>query len=287
MAYAAGVDVGSTQTKAIFIDEDQRIVSRALVDTGANVVTAAEKAFVTALEAGGIQEEDVAYIVGTGYGRYKVTFGDTQVTEISCHARGAVHMFPETRTVMDMGGQDTKAIRVRSDGEVLDFCMNDKCAAGTGRFLQMAAYALEIPLDELGPTALRAEKPVKISTTCTVFAESEVLSWLGRGKTIEDILLGVHRSIATRSISLLRRVGIEEEVTFTGGVTRNRGMVEVLNEMLGLQMNVSEESHYMGALGAGLFALDRIMSSRIPLRPFDTAQDRQHSGRAAGAREVA
>ncbi len=264
MAYAAGVDVGSTQTKAIIIDENQRIVARALVDTGANVVTAAEKAYLAALKNGGIHEEDVAFIVGTGYGRYKVTFGDTQVTEISCHARGAVHMFPNTRTVLDMGGQDTKAIRVRPDGEVLDFCMNDKCAAGTGRFLQMAAYALEIPLDELGPTALKAEKPVKISTTCTVFAESEVLSWLGRGKKIEDILLGVHRSIATRSISLLRRVGIEEEVTFTGGVTRNQGMVEVLNEMLGLEMNVSEESHFMGALGAALFALDRIMSSRVP-----------------------
>jgi predicted CoA-substrate-specific enzyme activase len=278
MAYAAGVDVGSTQTKAIILDEDQRIVSHALVDTGANVVTAAEKAFVAALEAGGIHEEDVDYIVGTGYGRYKVTFGNTQVTEISCHARGAVHMFPGTRTVMDMGGQDTKAIRVRSDGEVLDFCMNDKCAAGTGRFLQMAAYALDIPLDDLGPTALRAEKPVKISTTCTVFAESEVLSWLGRGKTIEDILLGVHRSIATRSISLLRRVGIEEEVTFTGGVTRNQGMVEVLNEMLGLQLNVSEESHFMGALGAALFALDRIKSSRAPVL--------QGSGQVAVAGEV-
>lgn len=264
MAYAAGVDVGSTQTKAVIIDENRQIVSRSLVDTGANVVMAAEKAYLVALEDSGIREEDVAFIVGTGYGRYKVTFGDTQVTEISCHARGAVHMFPGTRTVLDMGGQDTKAIRVQSDGEVLDFCMNDKCAAGTGRFLQMAAYALEIPLNELGPTALRAEKPVQISTTCTVFAESEVLSWLGRGKKIEDILLGVHRSIATRSIALLRRVGIEEEVTFTGGVTRNVGMVEVLNELLGLKMNISEESHYMGALGAALFALDRILSSRVP-----------------------
>ncbi len=265
MAYAAGVDVGSTQTKAVILDEEGRIVSRSLVDTGANVVKAAEKAYLAALENGGIHEEDVAFVIGTGYGRYKVTFGDTQVTEISCHARGAVYMFPGTRTVLDMGGQDTKAIRVRADGEVLDFCMNDKCAAGTGRFLQMAAYALEIPLDELGPTALRGEKPVKISTTCTVFAESEVLSWLARGKKIEDILLGVHRSIATRSIALLRRVGIEEEITFTGGVTRNAGMVEVLNEMLGVKMNVSEESHYMGALGAALFALDHIMSSRAPV----------------------
>jgi (R)-2-hydroxyacyl-CoA dehydratese activating ATPase len=280
MAYAAGVDVGSTQTKAILIDENQRIVSRALVDTGANVVTAAEKVFLAALENRGIQEEDVAFIVGTGYGRYKVTFGDTQVTEISCHARGAVHMFPDTRTVLDMGGQDTKAIHVRSNGEVLDFCMNDKCAAGTGRFLQAASFALEIPLDELGSTALQAEKPVQISTTCTVFAESEVLSWLARGKKIEDILMGVHRSIATRSIGLLRRVGIQEEVTFTGGVSRNQGMVEVLDNMLNLQMNVNEESHFMGALGAALFALDRIMSSRAPLR-----QDSGQAGRATGAKE--
>jgi predicted CoA-substrate-specific enzyme activase len=264
MSYAAGVDVGSTQTKAIVVDEDLKIVGRAIIDTGANVVTAAEKAFQAALKNGGIPDEEVEYIVGTGYGRYKVTFGNTQVTEISCHARGAVRMFPGTRTVLDMGGQDTKAIRVRPNGEVVDFCMNDKCAAGTGRFLQAAAVALEIPLPELGPTALRAEKAVTISTTCTVFAESEVLSWLGKGKKIEDILLGVHKSIGTRSMALLRRVGIESEVTFTGGVTRNQGMVQVMNDLLGFPVNVSEESHYMGALGAALFAMDRILASRAP-----------------------
>jgi predicted CoA-substrate-specific enzyme activase len=265
MAYAAGVDVGSTQTKAIVIDEKGKIVGRALIDTGSNVVTAAEKSFLAALEQGRISESEVGYIVGTGYGRYKVTFGDTQITEISCHARGAAHMFPNTRTVLDMGGQDTKAIRVHPNGEVIDFCMNDKCAAGTGRFLQAAAVALEIPLPELGLTALRAEKPVPISTTCTVFAESEVLSWLGKGKKIEDILLGVHKSIGTRSMALLRRVGIEPEVTFTGGVTKNQGMVAVMNDMLGLKVNVGEESHMMGALGAALFALDRIKSSREPV----------------------
>ncbi len=275
MAYAAGVDVGSTQTKAVIIDEERRIVGRSLIDTGANVVIAAENAFMAALKNGGLLEEDVAYIVGTGYGRYKVTFGDTQVTEISCHARGASQMFPGTRTVIDMGGQDTKAIRVRPNGEVDDFCMNDKCAAGTGRFLQAASFALEIPLDEVGPTALRAEKPVKISNTCTVFAESEVLSWLGRGKKVEDILMGMHQSIATRSIGLLRRVGIESEVTFTGGVARNRAMVKVLNEMLDMQMNVSEESHFIGALGAALFALDHILASRVG----------HGSGHASGAKE--
>src|SRR5574342_34095 len=215
MAYAAGVDVGSTQTKAVIIGEDQAIVSRSLVDTGANVTRAAEHAFQEALKAGDLREEEVEYVVGTGYGRYKVTFGNTQVTEISCHGRGAVHMFPATRTVLDMGGQDTKAIRVAASGEILDFCMNDKCAAGTGRFLGAAAVALEIPLGELGHVELRAYKAGKICTTCTVFAESEVVSWLGKGKKVEDILLGVHQSIASRSLGLMRRVGVEPEVTFT------------------------------------------------------------------------
>lgn len=269
MSYAAGVDVGSTQTKAVIIDEDRKIVGRSLIDTGANVVLAAESSFAQALKQCGVSEEEVDYIIGTGYGRYRVTFGNTQVTEISCHGRGAVHMFPNTHTVVDMGGQDTKAISVSPTGEIVDFCMNDKCAAGTGRFLGAAAAALDIPLDELGPTALGHTKAVRISTTCTVFAESEVLSWLGKGKKVEDILWGVHESIASRSAGLLRRVGIEEEVTFTGGVTRNTAMVEALQERLGLKLNVSEESHYMGALGAALFALDHILASRAPAGPTE------------------
>ena len=262
MAYAAGVDVGSTQTKAVVVDEKGNIVGRALLPTGANVVQAAEAAFREALTSGDIHEEDVGFVVGTGYGRYRVEFGDTQITEIVCHARGAAQMFPETETVLDMGGQDTKAIKIRRGGDVVDFCMNDKCAAGTGRFLQSAAAALEMDLADLGPTALRGQRPVNISTTCTVFAESEVLSWLAKGKKIEDILLGVHRSIASRSIALLRRVGIEGEITFTGGVTKNNAMVEVLNDMLKTELNVSDESHYIGALGAALFALERIHKGR-------------------------
>jgi len=262
MAYAAGVDVGSTQTKAIVIDETKQIVGRALIDTGANVILAAEQAFTEALKSANAREEEVEYVVGTGYGRYRVTFGNTQVTEISCHGRGSVHMFPRTRTVLDMGGQDTKAIRVRPTGEIVDFCMNDKCAAGTGRFLGAASSALDIPLDQLGPTALRSERPVRISTTCTVFAESEVLSWLGKGKKIEDILQGVHQSIAARSIGLLRRVGVEEEITFTGGVARNIGMIDALEKGLNAKLNVSGDSHFMGALGAALFALDHVLAGR-------------------------
>lgn len=258
MRYAGGVDVGSTQTKAVILDPSGTIVGRSLIDTGANVVQAAERAFGLALEEGGIDVGDIGFVIGTGYGRYRVEFGQAQVTEICCHARGAGRMFPGTRTVLDMGGQDTKAIRIESGGDVLDFCMNDKCAAGTGRFLQSAAVALELDLGEIGSIALAGTRPVKISTTCTVFAESEVLSWLARDKRIEDILAGVHRSIASRSIALLRRVGIEEEITFTGGVTRNEAMVAVLEEMIGATLNVSPESHYMGALGAALFALERL-----------------------------
>src|SRR3972149_5320907 len=264
MAYAAGVDVGSTQTKAIIINETSEIVGRSLIDTGANVVAAAENAYNEALKNSNIQEEEVEYVIGTGYGRYRVTFGNTQVTEISCHARGASHMFPNTKTVLDMGGQDTKAIRVSPNGEVLDFCMNNKCAAGTGRFLGAAAAALDIPLGELGNVALQSERPVKISTTCTVLAEAEVLSWLGEGKKIEDILWGVHLSIASRSVGLLRRVGIEDELTFTGGVTKNAGVIKALEQAIGLKLNISDESHYIGALGAALFALDHIVASRAP-----------------------
>ena len=262
MAYTAGVDVGSTQTKAVIIDENREIVGRALVDTGANVVMAAQKAYDEALIDANLREVEVEYVIGTGYGRYRITFGNTQVTEISCHGRGAVHMFPNTRTVLDMGGQDTKAIQVSESGEIVDFCMNDKCAAGTGRFLGAASAALDIPLPDLGPTALQAQRPVRISTTCTVFAESEVLSWLGKGKKIEDILMGVHQSIAKRSIGLLRRVGIADEVTFTGGVAKNSGMIYTLEDNIGLKINVSEDSHYMGALGAALFAMDHIFASR-------------------------
>ncbi len=265
VAYAAGVDVGSTQTKAVIIDEGRNIVGRSLLDTGANVIKAAESSYVAALEGAGIDEREVEYVIGTGYGRYRVTFGNSQVTEISCHGRGAVHLFPETRTVVDMGGQDTKAIAVNAKGEITDFCMNDKCAAGTGRFLGAAAAALDIPLDDLGAVSLQSTKPIKISTTCTVFAESEVLAWIGKGKKIEDILWGVHKSIASRSAGLMRRVGINDEITFTGGVTRNEGMVKALEEKLGKHLNISDDCHYMGALGAALFALDNVQAGRTPV----------------------
>lgn len=261
MIYAAGIDVGSTQTKGIIIDEERRILARALSMTGANVTRAAENCFVESLKLAGIERALVRYIVGTGYGRYKVTFGDAQITEISCHARGAYHLFPNTKTVIDMGGQDAKGIRVGEGGEVKDFVMNDKCAAGTGRFLASAADALMLSLDEIGEISLKAKNPVRLTTVCTVFVESDIMSYLAQNKKVEDILGGVRRAIAARTISLVRRVGIEPEVTFTGGVSRNLGMVRALEEKLELRLNVSPDSHYVGALGASLFALERALAT--------------------------
>ncbi len=270
MKYVAGVDVGSTQTKAIILDENETVVGRALLDMELSMVTVAQDAFRAALESAGISEGDVVYVVGTGYGRYKVTFGREQVTEISCHARGAVKLFPGTRTVLDVGGQDTKAIRVGNEGQVDDFTMNDKCAAGTGRFLGAASYALEIPLSELGPLAMKSTNPVRITTTCTVFAETEIISHLAKGNATEDVLMGVHQSIAQRCASLARRVGIAPEVTFTGGVSRNVAMVRLLEAELGTAINVSPDAHFCGALGAALFAHDRVFGSKEAAAPVAT-----------------
>ncbi|MBI3092093.1 MAG: hypothetical protein HYY96_15645 [Candidatus Tectomicrobia bacterium] len=255
--YVAGVDVGSTQTKAVILDGDKKIVGRGLTHTGANVIAAAQRAFDEARQEAGVQQDEVTYTIGTGYGRYKVPFGDTQVTEISCHARGACYLFPATRTVLDIGGQDTKGIRTNELGEVVDFVMNDKCAAGTGRFLAAAAEVMGLTLDQLGETSLRSQKALRITNVCTVFVETEIMAQLARGRSVEDILHGVHNSISGRSVSLLRRVGLEPEITMTGGVARNVGMVSALEERMQLKINVSADSHYVGALGASIFAWER------------------------------
>jgi len=221
MGLFAGCDVGSTTGKAVVLVGD-RVAASAILPSTIDPERTAREALEAALGkldgAPGIDGLD--RLVGTGYGRVNLDVVDDTITEITCHGKGANYFYgPSVRTVLDMGGQDTKAIRIEPGGDVLDFCMNDKCAAGTGRFLQSAAAALGLELDELGPRAQEGRRPVSISTTCTVFAESEVLSWLARGRKIEDILLGVHGSIGKRSFGLLKRVGIDEEVTFTGGVT--------------------------------------------------------------------
>ncbi len=252
-----GVDAGSTYTKAALIDSGGKLVATTLDMTGVNIVAATNKVYKALLEKAGVSESEVGYVVGTGYGRYKVTFGNSQVTEISCHAKGAHSLFPDTRTVLDMGGQDTKAIRINERGEVVDFCMNDKCAAGTGRFIEGSARALGLGLSEVGEISLRSSKPVKISATCAVFAEMETQEQLAWGNKLEDILYGIHGSIASRSIGLLRRVGIEPEVTFTGGVSLNTGMVRCLEEQLGSKLNTSPLTMFCGAMGAATFAREK------------------------------
>ncbi len=254
----AGVDVGSTTTKSVILEESRQIAGTSLLPTGANVVRAAERAFREALAAAKREEHEVAYVISTGYGRYTVAFGDDQVTEIGCHARGAHFLFPETRTIVDIGGQDTKAIRVNDRGEVLDFAMNDKCAAGTGRFLDACANVLGMTLDEIGPASLRSAKALRITNVCTVFVESEIVAHLARGEKVEDILRGVHQAIASRTAGLVRRVGANPAVTFTGGVSRNAGMVKALEERLAQPVKVSPLSQWMGALGASLLALERV-----------------------------
>ncbi len=263
MRIAAGVDVGSTQTKAVIMSDNGgvNILARALVDTGANVQRAAERAFDQCCEQAALHSSDVGFVVGTGYGRYKIAFGNTQMTEITCHAKGAAFLCPGTRTVIDMGGQDSKAISVGTSGEVIDFVMNDKCAAGTGRFLANSAEVMGISLDEIGPLSLQAKYPVRIATVCTVFVESDILSYLAQGKTAEDILGGVHLAIAKRTLSLARRLNIEPEITMTGGVARNIGMVRALEEVLGRKVQVSPDAQFIGAVGAALFALEKLDQS--------------------------
>lgn len=256
-AFFAGVDAGSTYTKAALVDGEGKLVATAIDMTGVNILAAAKKVYADLLGKADVGDGDVAYAVGTGYGRYKITFGKAQVTEIACHARGAHFLFPGSRTVLDMGGQDTKAIRIDARGDVTDFCMNDKCAAGTGRFIEGSARALGLSLAEVGDISLRSSQPVKISSTCAVFAEMETQEQLAWGNHLEDILYGVHMAIASRAIGLVRRVGIEPEMTFTGGVSLNRGMKRCLEEQLGIRLNVDGLTMFCGALGAAQFALEK------------------------------
>lgn len=261
--YFAGIDAGSTYTKGALLDASGRIAATAIQMTGVNIMAAATNVHRTLLGRAGITEAEVVRLVGTGYGRYNIRFGHLQMTEISCHAKGAHYLFPATRTVLDMGGQDTKAIRTDGDGVVADFCMNDKCAAGTGRFIEGSAKALGLSLREVGDLSLKSNRPIQISSTCAVFAESETLEQLAWGQSLEDILYGVHAAIATRAIGLLQRVGIEQEVTFTGGVSLNRGMIRCLEEQLKMKLNTSDQTMFCGAIGAALFALEG-EASRAP-----------------------
>ncbi|HID07713.1 MAG TPA: 2-hydroxyglutaryl-CoA dehydratase, partial [Armatimonadetes bacterium] len=241
MAYFIGIDVGSLTCDIVMLDGAGELIAVEILPTGARMRATVERAFSTLLERVGITYDDVTSIIATGYGRNIVTPRTRTVTEITCHARGALHLFPNTRLVIDVGGQDSKAIRVSNDGQVVDFVMNDKCAAGTGRFFEVMARALEIDLDDFGATALRSDNPVKLSSVCTVFAESEVVSLLAQGERIENIAAGLCWAAAERAKALAQRVGVTEEVTVTGGVAKNTGFVRALQQLLDTNLNVPDE----------------------------------------------
>lgn len=256
--YTLGIDSGSTSTNAVILDENKNIRAFSVVRTGAKSSQSADAALEDVLKKAGLTQEDISIIVSTGYGRVSIPFADKTVTEISCHGKGAHFLFPDVHTILDIGGQDSKAIRLNDNGEVVDFVMNDKCAAGTGRFLEMMARSLEISLDELGPVSLQSKEDIEISSMCSVFAESEVISLIAQNKEIADIAHGIHKAIAGKAMSLLKRVGLNGGFMMTGGVAKNPGVVAVLEEQLGEKLNIYEEPEIVGALGAALYGVEEM-----------------------------
>jgi predicted CoA-substrate-specific enzyme activase len=249
----AGIDVGSISAKAALVKNNDIVTTRVIL-TGYNAQNAGRQVYDQALGEAGIDAARVDKIVATGYGRNSIGFADKAVTEITCHAAGAYFLNPEVRSIIDIGGQDSKAIVLDESGKVKDFAMNDKCAAGTGRFLEVMARALEVDLDAFGPLSLAAEKSAPISSLCTVFAESEVISLIAKGEKRENIIAGIHASIGARVVSMAKRIGVRPPIMMTGGVAKNIGVVKALEEKLGTVLHVSENAQVTGAIGAALIA---------------------------------
>ena len=260
MIRVVGIDVGATYTKALVLDEDKNIIGRSMVKTGFNLAGAAERGYAEVLESAGLAQEEVDYVASTGYGRYVVPMRDLQITELTCHGKGAFHQFPNTMTVLDVGGQTVKAIKLGERGKVRSFRLNDKCAAGTGAFLEKTARYMGLDPAEIGSLAMVSKEPVTISSVCAVFAESEVINHLTSGTRPEDIMYGAVLSLAGRAHQLMKRVGMEPEFTFCGGMSRNEAFVKAIKHELGAPVNVpdGDTGHFNGALGAGLLALDRV-----------------------------
>lgn len=250
-----GIDVGSLSTESVVLDGEGKMVGFSIVRTGANSTDAANASLDQALGAAHVSRENIQALIATGYGRISIPFADRKVTEISCHAYGACHLFPNIGTVIDMGGQDSKVIYVGKGGKVLDFNMNDKCAAGTGRFLEVMADRLQVSLDDMGPLSLEAGGEVQISSVCTVFAESEVVSLVAQNHPKDEVIRGLHKAIVNRVWSMVRSIGVHGEVAMTGGVAKNSGVVRMMREKLGKPILVHEEPQIVGALGAALLAL--------------------------------
>ena len=248
-----GIDVGSITTKAAVV-EDGSLISDRVMLTGYNAQDAGTKIYEEIIADLGIKGSAVDKIIATGYGRKSVTIADKAVTEITCHAVGAHYLNPAVRSIIDIGGQDSKAIVVDENGGVKDFAMNDKCAAGTGRFLEVMARALEVDINDFGEVSLEAGTPARISSLCTVFAESEVISLISKGEKRENIIAGIHESIASRVVAMAGRIGLSAPLMMTGGVAKNKGVVKALEDKTGYGIEVSEKTQVTGAIGAALIA---------------------------------
>jgi predicted CoA-substrate-specific enzyme activase len=254
---AAGIDIGSLSTETVVFDKERGMLGYAIVLTGGSSKEASRLSLEHAVEKAKVKREEITRIVSTGCARQIAEFADQKITEITCIAKGVSHLFPECRTIIDIGGQDTKVIRADEKGRVLEFDMNDKCAAGTGRFLEVMAKALTVELEQMGERSLQYKDELKISSICTVFAESEVVSLVSEGHPVEDILHAIHKAIADRTLGLLERIGeVGPPVVMTGGVAKNIGVVKALEAKLETPLTIYTEPQIVGALGAALFALN-------------------------------
>ena len=269
--YAAGIDSGSASTDAVVIDADRNILGYAVLPTGSGAACGADKALEEALKRAGLRGEDIDAVVTTGYGRQTIGMSDKSVTEITCHAKGAHFLYPKARTVIDIGGQDSKVISLDEKGNVVNFVMNDKCAAGTGRFLEMMARTMELTLPEMSRLGLSWENDVTISSMCTVFAESEVVSLIANNTPSPDIIHGLNESVAAKTVSLAKRLKSAPAYVMTGGVARNKGVVKALEKRLSEDIHVPEMAQLCGALGAALFAVEGSFD-RVRVRQENAAE---------------
>lgn len=258
----AGVDVGSLTGKCVVLRAAKKfgmdeIIASSITHTRVKPVTTATIVFEDCLKKANLNSGEIEYTVGTGYGRIKIPFADKNISEISCHGRGAHYYLPDVHTIIDIGGQDSKVIRVDDNGKLVDFTMNDKCAAGTGRFLEVMSKALETKLEDMGPLSLQSSNPAMISAQCSVFAETEVVSLIADGVNVKDIIAGLSESIASRVVSLVNRIGLKPELTITGGVAKNVGVIKCIENKLNVTLKqVPIDPQLIGALGAALFAKD-------------------------------
>jgi predicted CoA-substrate-specific enzyme activase len=250
----AGVDIGSSSAKAVIMKETE-MISASIIPTGVDSTETARNVMQKALDNVHLSFKDLKYVVSTGYGRRNVPFAKKDITEISCHARGIISVFPNVRTILDMGGQDCKAIKCDGQGKVVSFLMNDKCAAGTGRYLERVAQTLKVPIEDIGKLSLETvEGPVQISSFCAVFAQGDVITLLRQGKHINDILAGVCESLAERIQTLIKRIGLVEDFAITGGIAKNIGVVKRLERNLEVKASLAPDPQVIGALGAAIFA---------------------------------